>query len=353
MAGRARRRAIAEAQLRFGPQERVLVDALGTARSGALAQIRTARGTSSALQAAVRRARKPLKREYARAEATATAARGDLIGHLGALGPAAAPFSAAVAREQAGTISRSAQERANALRGLSLMGVQAAEGGVAAELNARSQLQQQRADIGKQLQGIEADKGAFTVSQLEDIRAADRAFREQKRGHDLTYKASTRNSRRTAASNRARLDETKRHNQATERTAAARVAGKGRKNKVTGSQSGHAIDQIALARQTIRTYAGHQDRASIRAWLHKGESLKDKTTGKVVDKVPKVTNAGPISSDALITAAFELEYHQHLSAASRRALRGVHLPRAWKRSPGQARARSRRAGQTARSSLGF
>lgn len=349
----ARRRAIAEAQLKYAPQERVLLDALATARSGAQASIRSARGTSSALQASIARARRPLAQAYGDAAATAGAARGDLLGHLASLGPAAAPFSAAVAREQAGTTSRAAQERANALSGLTLKGVQAAEGGVSAEANARSALQSQRAQIGQQLSGIVSDRGAFTVAQEGDIRAANRAAREAARGHTLTYKASTQNSKRTAKSQAAGRALTRRGQDLShaDRQAAAQRKRVG-KNKVTGTQSGRAVDQINLAVDQINYLKSAHPSYTIRQWLQDGQALKDVKTQKVTYKVPQIKGSGPVASHDIINAAYDVALHGYLSPANRKALRGVHLPASWKRSPRQVRAGSR-AAATAIGSLGL
>lgn len=315
MASRARRRAIAEAQIRYAPQQRVLLDALAEARSGAQATIRSARGTGSALQASIRRARKPLVRGYDEAAATAVAARGDLVGHLAGLGPAAAPFSAAVAREQAGVTSRSAQERARALEGLTLRGVQAAEGATAAELNARRQLASDRAKIFGQLQGVASDAGAFTAAQEEEIRAAQRDFQLSQDRLDLTASGQR---------------ETARHHRVGEAQAAARERRQARDRK-----KGKAEQQGShkLKAQVIDA------RAEYERQLLRGTPMR---------RIAKNARKNGVPEHVLVAAA-DLAAHGYITPGHLRNLRAAgltHVPRAWAHKPRRKPSTVRRGRQT-------
>lgn len=321
----ARRQARAEAAVKFNPQQRVLIDALGTARAEEQRAVHSAKGTASALSAAIRRARTPLRQGYDEAAHTASAARGDLLGHLAQIGAPAAPFAAAVAREQAGVTSRAAQERANALGELTLRGVQAQEGRASSIQNAHQQYATDAGGIYKQLIGISQDRGDFTAAQIADIRQAQRTVaaanhraniqaQTTRRGQNLQHKDRV-------AAEAGRETRSKR--------AAAAKANKPRKNKITASASSHAVDQINVAVQAIRTYGPHNPSHTLRQWLLTGQTLQDKNGNK--SKVPQIKGAGGISAHDLVNAAYDIATFGSLSRPNRIALRGVHVPAAWKR----------------------
>lgn len=300
---RARRQAQAAAAVRFDPQQRVLVDALGTARAEEGRAVRSAKGTASALGAAIRGARKPLRQGYTDAAQTATAARGDLLGHLAGLGAPAAPFSAAVAREQAGVTSRAAQERANAEAELALRGVQAQEGRASSIQNAHSQFGSAASTIYRQLTGIASDRGTFTAQQLGDIQQAQRAIAAQNARARIAAKATTDNSKRTAQSAADKLAEDARHHHA--------IEGKKPKPKAEVQGSHKIKAQVVDAR------------AAYERGLAAGWSGKKIAREARKQKVP----------EHVLVAAADLANFGYVTPGHLRALRqaGVtHIPAAWK-----------------------
>lgn len=338
----ARRQAQLTAQVRFAPQERVLQQALGTADQAALQSIAQARGGASALVAAINRARPGLKRGYKDAASTATAARGDLLGHLASLGPAADPFSAAVAREQAGTTSRAAQEQANALGELSLRGVSARSGGFAAETNARRQLALDQQSILSQLAGVASDQGAFTAQTVGDIQAKNaqlaNAVNVANIHSNATLKAAGLSSAATVKAAGLRSAATVRAARIKGRTATRKAAAAAHK-PMTDAQSQHIISHIGAARSWItRIHAlyPHKSSSDIRALLAGGGQIQTGTAqsttanGKTTTH-PTFESVPAFGNPDVVNAAYDLYTFNGLSPRNQHALRRVRgLPSQWR-----------------------
>lgn len=313
---RARKQAQAEARVKFAPQQRVLLEALATARGTERRTVRSARGTTSALVAAIKRARPELKRGYADAASTAEAARGDLFGHLLDVGEGARPFAAAIAREQAGVDRRAGQERANALGELTLRGTQAVQGGASAELNAHRQFGSDATTVYRQLGGVASDRGAFTASQIADIRAADKALAETRRGHTLTYKAS-----------RSRAGETARHNRATERNARDR---ENRQRNKDASKLGASVlgGNKPAAKETAGSHKIKGQIVDARA-----EYERQQRAGRSGRQIAKHARKNGVPEHILVAAA-DLANFGYVTPGHLRDLRqaGVsHIPKSWRR----------------------
>lgn len=324
----ARRQAAAAAAVKYNPSQRVLLDALASARSEEGRAVRSAKGTSSALVAAIGRARKPLTSAYHDAAVTATAARGDLLGHLASLGPAADPFSAAVAREQAGTTSRAALERANALGELTLRGVQAREGRASSVQNAHRQYATDASAIYRQLVGNAQDRGSFTAQQIGEITAAQRSIRAQNARARLTARTSVANSKRSARTARRGQNLTHRD----------KVAARGAARTKEAQKTALAVLKGAKPKAETRGSFNFKGYISdVQGLINDGRSHKVSDHQIRANLIDGKNPSGKKYSRDAVNAAFDLTTLGYLSRPNIVALhrRGVRIPKAWRTKPRQ------------------
>lgn len=330
------RQAELETFLRTSPEQSALRLLMSDARDNLISGTKADRGAAGIVSRSARAARPTVEKDYGGAITQATAQQQAVEGTLRALGPAAAPFLAAIAREGGGTVQRLTESRASSLGELTGRESDAAAGLASAIRTRRAQYEGDVKKVRTRQLDVAREAGAFKAATLGDLEKAD----EDRAARDKI-------SRRSARTTRRGQDMSHADRQAALAAKKAADAAKPGKPRLTPDQRGAADDQLTVARRWISrlTKAGWSS-SQIRQTLETGGSVvvpradatgaKDPKTGKVKMKeqtitVPKISHAGPIKAHALINAAYDLEVLGYLSPPNRKALRGV--PGLPKRSP--------------------
>lgn len=228
--------------------------------------------------------------------------------------------------------SRAAQERANALGELGIRQVQAREGALSAELNARRTLGADQATIFRQLGGVASDRGAFTASQIADIRQAQRVVSGANQRAGLQAATTRRGQNLSHQDRQAAI---RQRDAASRRTAARRRQGK----PLSDAQSQKLVEHIGSARGWIQRLAAlypGKSSTEIRQLLASGGRIQTGTAQSTTATGKQTSHATfetvPAFGDPrVINAAYDLHVFHALSPANQRALRRARLPGAWLR----------------------
>lgn len=260
---RLRRISRQTAELRYGPEKRALEGALFEARDARDAGVDAARGAGRGLRSAIKAARPGFARTYDEGAQRLAANAGVIGPNMPTSGPGAAILAAQAGEHQA-ALDANAAARTATLADLTQQGIRAREGQAFAVQNARREYQ---ADVGKVLQqllGLSQEEGMFAAAEFGRLRenAADRRLE------------------------RGRLEETKRHNRASERNQAAnrraadRRARKG--ERASNSEHGDLADKIKEAKSWATLLAkGGASREAVEQALTAGRSSS--TVYRMVD----------------------------------------------------------------------
>lgn len=323
--GRLKRLARQEARLRYNPERRGLIGALGEAKATRRSEKRAARSTGRGLRATIRASRKPTEENYDRLDSALAKSDGTFDGgvmhaDLQGLGGAAGSIVAAALAESASARQRASEARSNRMQDLDDQIIRAREGQVGAVRQANQAYRQNTAKILQQLAALDADEGLYSATALGRMRnersgrrtnvrtqreARDARFMEK---YGVTYeqfKSMTPKERRNAE---------RAHNPDKSKD------GKGKKPRewAPPATQGKAADTISLAlAQAKRLKREKLDRAGAAQVLTEGrEKIKGEKDGTEFE-IPEV----PKFAGLWASIALDLAYDGHISARNARLLR--------------------------------
>lgn len=324
-------RASLAAQLRYDPQSAALLQLLQQAKgqyeTGSAAAQEAATGVARSAKQAIG----PTRQDF-RTSRQATLARTETAGqNVAALGAAATPYKASFETEASLADQLSRQRQRDTVGELRGRAVDARAGAAQEDRQLRAQYAGQVGDISQQLQTVAAQQGAYGSTVYQDLVDA----------------SADRNTRRLGLLlDGRRLDETARHNRATEGTAQQRadqaaeraLRARGRR-WLPSSQANKVYGEIELARSWIGDLsASGYSSGEIRRMLLQGTKIPDTRdvdpeTGREV--VLPGLDIPQIDSKDYINAAYDLHELGGLSRANIVALRrvGVRPLRRYERAP--------------------
>jgi hypothetical protein len=320
-------RADLAAQLRYQPQSLALLELLQQAKGQFETGSEAAGAAATGVARSAKKAIAPTRQDF-QASRQATLARNEVAaGNVAELGPAATPYKASFETEAAlaDQLSRSRQrDTVTELRGRA---VDARAGAAQEQRQLRSEYAGQVGDIGRQLQQVASQQGAYGSSVYQDLidAAADR--KTDRLGLLLEGK---------------RYEETARHNRATEGISQQRAdqdaidaARRARGRRwLPSSQANRVFDQIEEAQKVIEELETYDfGSGEIRRMLILGEGIpdtRDPRTGEILPGMPV-----PKLPKDLVNAAYDLYVLGGLSQANVEALRrrGVRPLRRYERAP--------------------
>lgn len=322
--GRLARRASLAAQLEYGPQVSALLTVMQQAADDYQGSVKASNTAATGVARSARRAIPTVRRVYGDAARRNVQQHSAVATALAGLGASADPYKASAATEEGAFLSRQADERARAVTELAARRTDARAGAAYEQRALRADLSATRNKIGTQLQQLTAEQGAATSKNLLDLLDA----------------AANRHI------DRARLDETQRHNRATEQNAARNAARRnGGVRLLTPEQQNVAFDKLEEARGWIRKLGRSNGTGRVRDMLRTGATLNvpmldpaaDQSNGPVYltdtrgnTRTQKVTI--PRYGKDLLNAAYDLEVLGYLSRPNVAALhaRGLHIGRRYK-----------------------
>lgn len=314
-------RAALAAELRYQPQSLSLLELLRQAQgrytTGTAASAAAAKGVGEAARAAIVPTRQDFQGSREATLQRTRAARGNIA----ELGAAATPYKASFTGEAALADQLSRQMQRETVSELRSRGVDAAAGAVQEQRQLRAEYAGDVGDIGRQLQQVASQQGAYTSSVYQDL--VDAAANRDLRRLGLTLDG-------------ARLDETRRHNQTTEGIARQRADQAGRRRGgrrgswLAQSQQNAQLDDVARAVSYIRQLDnGQRGSGRIRQALLNGVKVDaapvyDDQGRRVLNKDgTQKTTAGvtiPAFDRDLVNAAYDLHELGYLSRANIDAL---------------------------------
>lgn len=211
-----------QAQLQAAAQVAPEYAALGAALSQAIAErdtaIHSGRAAFKGISGAIHKAGPRVKKAYSNAQGQSAAAEGLANQTFASLGPSAAPFAAASAREKAVGINVLAQSKANAQKELSDRRIQAAAGAAFAHQKAVGNYAAKSSEIAQKHQQVAQREGLYAANALakleqhqadQQFQATQNAIQRNFQGHEnaLSRRTSTLNSIRGARAVGARQED--------------------------------------------------------------------------------------------------------------------------------------------------
>lgn len=335
---RYRRQARLEAHVKYSPEQSALRGLLRDARDELRYGVRADRGAARLIQRTARSARPRVRKDYGRSIRSVKRQDAALKTTLRNLGPEAAPFLAAIAREGTGTRGRLQESRASSLAELEGRRADAAAGLAAAIRQRSAEFSKTRRSVHARQLDIARERGAFTAATIGDMAEADRKLDVQIQSSKRTARTSRANSRRTLRASRERLRETRRHNRRQESLAER----KERRMRREGGRSRNKPSQSAL------NFRG--DIEDIKSLIVDGEQAGGKSW-QIRQGLKSGNNpSGKKYGATAINAAYDLHVHGYLSRPNIAALRrrGVPVPRSWRRGGSRRRGRGAYSGARAR-----
>ena len=291
--------ALAEADLRFGRERSALATMIGELEGQAKEGVRQASQGATMIRDSAKQAVPQLQRSYGLAGAQQSEVQKLLDADLKAAGPAAGSFKLAANIGAGGARSRLAESMGNASRELISRQADAVQGGVQ---EGRAVQDRYRSDVAKvlgQLGANEKEAGLFAQTRYGQLRgeAADRGIKRTE------LRVNARDKAADNAREDARLNETVRHNTASENKAGKDKAGK--KWAAPASQAA-AKDKISEALSHAKEMkAAGRTRSEIAQALLQGRSpqtIKD-------DKGNPVPVKGrPKIPELYLTAALDMTF---------------------------------------------
>lgn len=307
-----------ETQVRYGPEERALDTLDAEAARDLRFQVKSARGTSQGIAAAVDAARPQTSKIYTDARRSLA----DIGSDVAATGGLQGVVAQVAAREQAGAERRVEESRAADLSGLQQRKVGAAEGGLYAVQNATQHFRETSQDIGQKRLGLAGDEAAFKLSTVHDLQDKQHQLRMEQARLRLSRQSEARQQRQTEASITG-IDPLTGLPTATERAR----AGKKRFTQDQRSKHQGIVGEIQDARQLAaqqRKLGGTWENIATNLSAPRRESTSDHPANPYGGHGPLVTRA-----------AVELARHGKVSHATLAALKArgflpALAPKGWK-----------------------
>lgn len=314
-----------EGQVKFGPEERALGALAEDVMSNYVNDVNIARGTAAGTQASVKAARPGMALGYLAGAGLSGRARSftdPVVSGLQGQGGTTGTIMAALGRERQGGQTRLGEGLADALQGLTDRSVMASEGLTHQVQAAGSKRDSELEKIARRSQDIGSERGTFEAARIGTLadEAADRALEQD--ALDVRRDDVKADNARADLS----LDETKRHNRASEK-------GKGGSKKTprTGLGSLNQNQENALRGdlstalsnvQRIKKGKGSYEQAI--EYLSSG--MEPNALGEGSPGIPRIKHR------PLIDAAVQIDRDGHISAATVKELHGLglHIPTKWR-----------------------
>ena len=293
-------RALYEAELRYGPQASALTQLLGQLGGERDADLTGSKEGSRMISESANQAIPELQKLYAPRPQSGVESM--LAADIAKLGDQGTPYKLAFNVGTSGADARRAESGSEAIKGMVGRREGAITGGVMERRGIRSRYASDAGKVRQQLQDVVGQSGLYAQTrygQLEDDARKLNLETRKQRADERDKRADNRRADEA-------LDETRRHNTASEQAADERARNKGKGSKpkwATPAQQSDAARQIARALREAKALGG-RDRAALGDILVTG-APSQKKNGQTVPGIPAF-------SELYVTAALDLYFGKGL-----------------------------------------